>query len=146
MKKGNPMTLKRFRTGTASERVASYARGIEVGDWILLANTSGIDYATMTMPPTVEEQAEGAFRNVKLALAHFGATLADVVRARIFVPNPADMDRVHPVIGREFADILPVNTTICCPLPSPEVLFEIEVTAWRPKAGADQTGSSGSGQ
>lgn len=125
------MKLRRFQTGTASERIASYARGIEVGDWILLANTSGIDYATMTMPVTVEEQAEGAFRNVKLALAHFGATLEHVVRARIFIPDPSDMDRVHPIIGREFSGILPVNTTICCPLPSPEVLFEIEVTAFR---------------
>lgn len=127
------MEIKRFHTGTASERVASYARGVEVGDWILLANTSGIDYTTMTMPETVEEQAEGAFRNVKSALAQFGATLAHVVRARIFVPNQMDMDKVHPIIGREFADILPVNTTVCCPLPSPAVLFEIEVTAYRPK-------------
>ncbi len=127
------MELKRFHTGTGAERVASYSRAIEVGDWILVANTSGIDYATMTLPETVEEQAEGSFRNVKLALAHFGATLEDVVRVRIFVPNAADMDRVHPIIGREYARILPVNTTVCCPLPGSEVLFEMEVTAYRPR-------------
>ncbi len=126
------MELERYRTGTTAEQVASYSRGIAVGDWILLANTSGIDYETMRLPASVEEQAEGAFRNVKMALSHFGAGLEHVVRARIFVPNLADMDRVHPIIGREFASILPVNTTVCCPLPSPDVLFEIEVTAYRP--------------
>ena len=127
------MEIKRFRTGTPSESLANYARGIEVGEWVLLANTSGIDYETMSMPETVEEQAEGAFRNVKLALAHFGATLEHVVRVRIFVPNAADLDKVHPIIGREFAHILPVNTTVCCPLASDTVLFEIEATAFRPR-------------
>lgn len=127
------MELQRYRTGTASEHIASYVRGIEVGDWILLANTSGIDYETMQMPKTVEEQAEGALRNARQALAHFGATMQHVVRVRIFVPNAADMDKVHPIIGREFADVLPVNTTVCCPLPSAAVLFEIELTAFRPQ-------------
>lgn len=144
------MEPKRFHTGTPSERIASYSRAIAVGDWILLANTSGIDYATMAMPHTVEAQAEGAFRNVRLALAHFGAGLNHVVRARIFVPDPAHMDSVHLIIGREFKDILPVNTTVCCPLPSPEVLFEIEVTAYRPRSEGDPESSrvvaSGSGQ
>jgi enamine deaminase RidA (YjgF/YER057c/UK114 family) len=51
------------------------------GEWVV-AGTSGFDYAVMTIVDDPAEQTRQALRNIEMALAEAGGSLADVVRVR----------------------------------------------------------------
>lgn len=123
--------VTRLKSNSTIEARNNYSRGVAIGDWILLANTAGRDFSTRAMPPDAAGQAEQMFRNIAGALAALGASLADVVRARVAVPDPADMPAVTAVFARHFAGIEPVGTFTCTPLAGPEYKVEMEVTAYR---------------
>src|SRR5262245_47686366 len=81
--------VTRLKSNSLIEGRSSYSRGIAIGDWIVLANTAGRNFSTREMPADAAGQAEQMFRNVEGALKALGAKLADVVRARVSVPDGA---------------------------------------------------------
>ena len=118
-------------SGSRFEAEAGYSRAVVDGDWIFVAGTTGFDYARMTIAAEPAEQARQAFRNIEKALAEAGATLADVVRVRYYVPNPVDWPAIVPVLGEVFGTIRPAATALFCGLVDPRMKIEIEVTARR---------------
>jgi 2-iminobutanoate/2-iminopropanoate deaminase len=116
-------------SGSPFEKEAGYSRAVVDGDWIFVAGTTGFDYARMTIAEDPAEQARQAFRNIETALAKAGASLADVVRVRYYVPNPADWPALVPVLGEVFGAIRPAATALFCGLVDPRMKIEIEVTA-----------------
>lgn len=101
------------------------------GDWCFVSGTTGYDYATMSMPETVEEQTRNCLKTIAAALADAGFSLSDVVRNHYYVTDAAYADIVFPILGETFGDIRPAATMIVCDLIRPEMLIEIEVTAFR---------------
>lgn len=125
------VAVTKVKSNSAIEARNNYSRAIAIDDWIVLANTAGRDFKTRAMPEDAAGQAEQMFRNIEGALAALGSSLADVVRARVAVPNPADMPAVVAVFARKFAGIEPVGTFTCTPLAGSEYKVEMEVTAYR---------------
>ena len=130
------MTRKLVSTGSPFERTAGYSRAVVQGDWCFVAGTTGYDYATMTMPDSVEEQARNCLATIARALEESGFSLADVVRAHYYVIDRAFVPRVYPILGEVFGEIRPAATMIVCGLAEPEMKVEIEVTALRRSASA----------
>ncbi len=122
-------------TGSPFEKTAGYSRAVVQGDWCFVSGTTGYDYAAMTMPDTVEEQARNCLRTIARALEEGGFALADVVRAHYYITDAAYVDLVFPILGQAFGDIRPAATMIVCSLNRPEMKIEIEVTALRRAAG-----------
>src|SRR2546427_7050912 len=89
-------------SGSPFEREGGYSRAVVDGEWIFVAGTTGFDYAQMTIVDDPAEQARQAFRNIEKALSEAGASLADVVRGRYYVPNAADWPAVVPGLGGGF--------------------------------------------
>lgn len=118
-------------TGSPFEKQAGYSRAVVQGDWCFVAGTTGYDYATMTMPESVEEQTRNCLVTIARALEEGGFALADVVRAHYYVTDAAYPDRVFPILGEWFGEIRPAATMIVCGLNKPEMKVEIEVTALR---------------
>ena len=125
------MEIMKVKSGSILEDKEGYSRIVAVGDWIFTSLTAGRDYKTRLMPDTVVGQAEQAMKNVEGALASVGATLADVVRRRIFIPRQEDVQDVMAYMGEKFRAIDPASCVSCGPLGGPEYLFEIEITAYR---------------
>ncbi|MCC2690076.1 MAG: endoribonuclease [Rhizobiaceae bacterium] len=125
---------KLVSTGSPFERTAGYSRAVAEGDWCFVAGTTGYDYATMTMPDSVEEQARNCLSTIARALGDAGFEMADVVRARYYVTEREFVFRVYPVLGAHFGAIRPAATMIVCGLAEPEMKIEIEVTALRRRA------------
>lgn len=121
-------------TGSPFEKTAGYSRAVVQGDFCFVSGTTGYDYATMTMPDTVEEQVHNTFRTVTKALNDGGFELADVVRAVYYLTDTSDVDTVFPILGQYFGDIRPACTMITCRLNKPEMKFEMEVTALKRSA------------
>jgi enamine deaminase RidA (YjgF/YER057c/UK114 family) len=90
----------------------------------------------MTISDDPAEQTRQALRNIERALAEAGASLADIVRTRYYVPDPEDWPHIMPVLGDAFATIRPAATAIICSLVDPRMKIEIEVTARRADASA----------
>ncbi len=111
--------------------MAGYSRAVVEGDWIFVSGTLGIDLATMRMPETADAQADLALDTIERALAEVPATLADVVRVRVYVPDRSDVAAVSAVVKRRLGVARAANTTVCSPLAVEEAKVEIEVTAMR---------------
>ncbi|MBX9465034.1 MAG: RidA family protein [Aquamicrobium sp.] len=125
------MTRRLISTGSPFEKTAGYSRAVVDGDWCFVAGTTGYDYASMTMPDTVEAQTRNCLATIATALQEGGFTLADVVRARYYVTDRAFVQKVFPILGEHFGDIRPAATMVVCELNEPEMKIEIEVTALR---------------
>lgn len=101
-----------------------YARAVRTGPLIVVAGTT----APGDGPA---EQAREALRRIDVALVEAGATLADVVRTRMYVTDISRWEEVAAVHAAAFGDIRPVATMVeVTALISPELLVEIEVDAY----------------
>jgi enamine deaminase RidA (YjgF/YER057c/UK114 family) len=118
-------------SGSPFELKAGYSRAVVQGDWCFVSGTTGYDYATMTMPESVEEQTRRCLATIGEVLEEAGFSFADVVRCHYYVTEAAFADRVFPILGETFGKIRPAATMVVCDLIRPEMLIEIEVTALR---------------
>ncbi len=117
--------------GSRIENTGGYARIVIDDEWVFVAGCTGFDYAAHTIAEDVTEQTEQTFRNIHTALSQACAALDDVFRVRVYVDNRDDLAAVSAVVGREFADVRPANTTVIAGLADPRMRGEIEVTARR---------------
>lgn len=123
------MARKLISTGSAFEKVAGYSRAVADGEWCFVSGTTGYDYATMSMPGSVETQTHNAMETIKKALSDAGFELADVVRATYYITDASMMDAVFGVVGSYFSEIRPAASMVVCGLVKPEMKVEIEITA-----------------
>jgi enamine deaminase RidA (YjgF/YER057c/UK114 family) len=125
------MTRKLISSGSPFERQVGYSRAVVQGDWCFVAGTTGYDYATMTMPDALEDQARNALATIEKALIEGGFAMTDVVRVTYYIADAAYWAPVGPVLGAVFGDIRPAATCIISGLVTPEMKIEIECTAYR---------------
>jgi enamine deaminase RidA (YjgF/YER057c/UK114 family) len=118
-------------SGSTFEEEIGYARAVVDGERVYVSGTTGFDYATMTIPDGVVEQAEQCLRNIEAALAQADCTFADVVRVRYLLPDRDDFERCWPVLRRTFGEVRPAATMLVCGLSDPRMRIEIEVDARR---------------
>ena len=118
-------------SGSSYEELAGYARAVVVGERIFVSGTVGVDFATGTMPESAEAQASQALDTIERALTEAGSGLHDVVRVRVYVPDPDDVAPVSGVLKARCGAARPANTTVCAPLAVPGCRVEIEVDAIR---------------
>ena len=121
-------------SGSRYEELAGYARAVVVGDRVFVSGTVGVDFMTGTMPATAEGQAEQALDTIERALVEAGSGLHEVVRVRVYVPDPEDVVAVSGVLKSRCGAARPANTTVCAPLAVPDARVEIEVDAVRGSA------------
>ena len=123
------MTVKHISTGSPFEKEIGYSRAVVADGWVYVAGTTGYDYDSMTMPPTIGEQCANTLATIAKALAEAGSSLDDVVRVNYIVPDKDDWPECWPITSKAFAKAMPAATMICAELQNPEMKIEIEVTA-----------------
>ncbi len=116
-------------SGSRSEALAGYSRAVVDGEWVFVSATAGYDIANNTISDDAADQTRQSLSVIAAALAQAGASLADVVRVRVYVADRADIMAVSRVLAETFADPRPANTTIVCGFATPEIKVELEVTA-----------------
>jgi enamine deaminase RidA (YjgF/YER057c/UK114 family) len=123
------MRRRLISSGSDFEREVGYSRAVVVGDLVVVAGTTGFDYATMTIEEDVVAQTVQCLRNIEQALAQAGATLREVVRVRYILPDAADFPATWPILRGAFGDIRPAATMLVAGLADPRMKIEIEVDA-----------------
>jgi enamine deaminase RidA (YjgF/YER057c/UK114 family) len=123
--------MKRISTGSPFEATMGYSRAVVKGGWCFVSGVTGYDYATMQMPDGIVSQAENCFATIKGVLEQAGFALDDIVRVQYTVTDAALVDALVPVLGAHLGSIRPAATMVIAGLIKPEMLVEIEVTAFR---------------
>lgn len=123
--------MQRISTGSPFEKTLGFSRAIVKGDWCFVSGVTGYDYATMTMPEDVADQARNCFATIEKALSEGGFSMQDIVRVQYTLTDAALMEAVTPALGAAMGAIRPAATIVIAGLIRPEMLIEIEVTAFR---------------
>ncbi|OSC42205.1 RidA family protein [Mycobacterium decipiens] len=118
-------------SGSDFESAVGYSRAVRIGPLVTVAGTTGSG-------DSLAAQTRDAFRRIEIALQQAGATLADVVRTRIYVTDISRWREVGEVHARLFGDIRPAATMVeVSALIAPGLLVEIEADAYVGSWGAD---------
>ncbi len=126
-----PSPRRLISTGSPFEAEMGYSRAVVQGDWCFVAGVTGYDYATMTLAEGPAAQAAQCLATVAGVLAEAGFAMEDVVRVQYTITDAAILPAIAPVLGAVFGTIRPAATMVVAGLIRPELLVEVEVTAFR---------------
>src|ERR1700730_15116005 len=88
------MARQFISTGSTYEKLAGYSRAVVEGNWVFVSGTVGADFATGAFAEGPQAQTERAIDTIESALTEAGAVTADIVRVRVIVPDPANVETV----------------------------------------------------
>ena len=123
------MERRAVSSGNPMEQAVGYSRAVRVGDRVCVSGTCAV-WPDGTVDTDVGVQARRCFEIIESALGELGASLADVVRTRLYVVDAADFPAVAAVHGEKLASVRPATTgLVVAALLDPRWKVEIEVEA-----------------
>jgi enamine deaminase RidA (YjgF/YER057c/UK114 family) len=120
---------RRVGSGSEFEGRFGFSRAARSGRRVLVSGTAPIR-PDGSCDGDAAAQARRCREIIDQALHEAGASLADVVRTRMFIVDPADSDAVGAVHGEVFAEVRPAATmVVVAALLDPRWKVEIEAEA-----------------
>jgi enamine deaminase RidA (YjgF/YER057c/UK114 family) len=128
---------RRYSSGGAWEALVGYSRAVAAGDFVFVSGCTSVSGGELVHEGDAYAQAAQCIANVAQALTGLGASLADVVRTRMFVTDISRWQEYGRAHGEAFGQTRPAATMVqVSALIDPRMLIEIEADAYRPGAGA----------
>jgi enamine deaminase RidA (YjgF/YER057c/UK114 family) len=124
---------RNISSGGPFEAAVGYSRAVAIGNscWVAGTTDAGPDGRSLH-PDDAGAQARAILAIAERAIAEAGFALTDVVRTRMFVVRPQDIDAVTAAHGEVFRSIRPAATLVLVAgLMDPSFLVEIELEARR---------------
>src|ERR1700761_9626411 len=120
---------RHYRSGSPFEPRIGFSRAIRVGDTVHVSGTGPI-WPDGTFNDDVAAQARRCLEIIIEALEGVGASACDVVRSRIYLLDPADIDAVGTVHAEFFGEVRPAAPALAvAALLDPRWKVEIEADA-----------------
>lgn len=116
-------------SGSPFEPTIGFSRAVRVGDRVLVSGTAPV-WPDGSCPDDVAVQTRRCLEIIETALQEAGASMADVVRTRMFITDAADGDAIGRAHGEAFSDVRPAATmVVVAALLDPRWKVEIEAEA-----------------
>ena len=124
------MERRRVASGSPYEPIVGFSRAVRVGHHVSVAGTAPIMPDGGEPPSDPYGQAKRCFEIIAAALGETGATVADVVRTRVYIVKAEDWEEVGRAHGEVFTEVRPVATmVVVAGLLDPRWRVEIEAEA-----------------
>ena len=125
------MARVNYSSGAKWEAIVGYSRAVKVGNTIEVTGTVAVDeQGQLVGGDSAYEQTRFVLAKIAKVLENAGASMADVVRTRIFVTDISRWEEYGRAHGEFFNEIRPCTTMVeVSRLIAPEYLVEIEATA-----------------
>jgi enamine deaminase RidA (YjgF/YER057c/UK114 family) len=120
---------RRVSSGSPFEPTIGFSRAVRIGNRVLVSGTAPV-WPDGSCDPDPATQTRRCLEIVLAALAEAGAGAGDVVRTRMFLTDPSDVDAISSVHGEVFGDVRPAATmVVVAALIDPRWKVEIEAEA-----------------
>jgi enamine deaminase RidA (YjgF/YER057c/UK114 family) len=106
------MPRRTISSGSPYEPVIGFSRAVVEGRHVAVAGTAPVMPDGAEPPAGAYEQAKRVLEIIEAALADAGASMADVVRTRIYLTSADDWREIGRAHGEAFADVRPASTMI----------------------------------
>jgi 2-iminobutanoate/2-iminopropanoate deaminase len=127
------MSKTAIATSLAPGAIGPYSQGIRLGNLVFTAGQVALDPATgQVVAPGIAEQTARVMENLKAILEAAGSSLAQVVKATVFLKDFNDFAAMNAVYGTYLAPegvAPPARTTVEVSRLPKDVLVEIDLVA-----------------
>lgn len=113
----------------APAALGPYSHAVVSGSFVFASGQLGLDPSTGKLQEGVEAQTEQAFKNVEAVLNASGASLADIVKATVFLVDMKDFPLVNKIYGAHFEGDFPARSCVQVAALPAGGLVEVEVIA-----------------
>lgn len=122
---------RNIASGAPWEAAFGYSRAVRIGREVRVAGTTAVDDdGNVIAPGDPYRQAVAALDRIEHALHAAGATIADVVRTRVYVTDITKWEEVARAHGERFGTIRPASTLVeVSRLIDTDLVVEIEADA-----------------
>jgi 2-iminobutanoate/2-iminopropanoate deaminase len=100
------------QTDKAPKAIGPYSQAMMADGWIYTSGQLPMTAAGDMVEGDIEAQTEQVFRNLEAVLTEAGASLAQVVKATVFVKDLNDFARLNAVYDRAFGGHKPARSTV----------------------------------
>ena len=120
---------------TLAPPVGHFDRAVRLGNTLWISGTSALthvqgDIQDRKLPPSIEEQTRLTYQNIEKVLEDAGATMADIFKLQVYLVRREDWTAVDRITKEFLPDKGFINSAFLTDLLNPDMLVEIEATAW----------------
>jgi enamine deaminase RidA (YjgF/YER057c/UK114 family) len=124
---------KKISSGGPWEQSIGYSRAVVAGPYIHVSGSTATVDGVLKHEGDAYGQTKVAFEIIQRALEEGGHSLRDIVRTRVYLSDPKDMDAVGRAHGELFVETRPAATMLAgISFINSAILVEIEVDSYKP--------------
>ena len=129
------MQKQSINPDTLAAPVGHFDRAVRMGNTLWISGTSALthmkgDVQDRRLPPSIEEQTRLTFENIKKVLDAAGGSLSDIFKLQVYTVRREDFAVIDQVTKEYLPDKGFINSAFITELLNPEMLIEIEASAW----------------